>query len=240
MRLILPLFSIAAALTAQTQAPKLSVPGNVLVDGAADLPSVTVVLESVPPARQLRADLSKEGTLSWTGVAPGAYRVIVGALNPPMYVKAIRYGPDDVAEGIVNLASDEDTLTLLLGTDSGQLRGTVQTGNGGPAGHRPVTIAPPENLSNRRDLLKTVLTDSTGGFQASGLAPGDYTVYAWDDPDVPMAEDSDFRRQFAAQASAVTIASGAPATVALKAVPAEEIRKGKEKFRLPADVATHP
>jgi hypothetical protein len=209
------------------QAPKFTVPGDALVDGPGELPSLTISLDSTPPGIHAQGELSRDGTFALDGVSAGAYRVSVRGLTPPMYLRAMRYGADDVAEGIVNATADGDTLTLVLGTDSGRLSGTVQTSSGEPASNIPVTIAPPDELANRLDLLKSVRTDTAGHFQAAGLAPGEYKVYAWGDPDVPMAESAEFREEFANRATAVTIDPVGAATVQVKAIPAEEIRKAK-------------
>jgi hypothetical protein len=210
---------------------KFPVPGDVLFDGpAGDLASITVGLESMPPGMGSQAAQSREGTFSLPGVAPGAYRVSVYELTPPVYLKAMRYGADDVSDGIINVTADTDMLTIVLGTDSGQLSGAVQTENGDPASDRQVTVAPPDGLASRLGLFRTTRTDSTGHFQTMGLAPGEYTVYAWDDSDVPMAEDAGFRQQFSSRATAVTIVPGGAAAVQVKVVPAEEIRKVKERF----------
>jgi hypothetical protein len=215
-----------------TSVPTFAVPGNVLFDGlSGDPPAIQASLYApsplVPAGGMARV---VGGQFTITGASPGDYQATLYSLPTAMYLKAMRYGADDVSDGIVPVKADGSTLTLVVGTDAGQLSGTVQTANNDPAIDRPVNIVPPDALANRQDLFRSVRTDSTGRFQATGLAPGDYTVYAWDDADVPMATDAEFRKQFASLATPVTISPSGAVTVTLKAIPAEEIRKVKERL----------
>ncbi len=88
-----------------------------------------------------------------------------------------------------------------------------------------VGVAPPDSLVNRVDLYKWAPVDPAGHFRITGLAPGEYTVYAWDDPAAFLQEMAEFREAFSSRAVTVIIAAGASTTVQLKAIPADEIRK---------------
>jgi len=213
--------------------PAFPIPGVVEFDGlAGDPPPLMVGLEatdSMPGTNPLSAQ-PKDGRFTLTGATPGTYCVKLYRLAPAMYLKSMRYGTEDVSQGLIHLRAGGAALTLVVGTDAGQLSGTVRAANNDPAISLPVTIAPPDHLSNRRDLFRTARTDSAGQFQVTGLAPGEYKIYAWDDPDVPMAEETDFRSAFSTYATLVTIDAKAQATVQVKAIPADEIQRVKERF----------
>ena len=176
--------------------PAFSIPGTVKLDAPSSEPlkiwvnlEADFVLRTGPFMVQAQP---KDGVFTLTGVLPGTYHVTAFQLPPTMYLKSIQYGPDDVSGGLVHIGAEGPALTLVLGTDAGQLSGTVLTASNLPAARVPVTIVPPDRWLNRRDLFKTVRTDSSGQFQVIGLAPGEYKIYAWGDPDVPMATGTRF------------------------------------------------
>ncbi|MDR3701166.1 MAG: hypothetical protein P4L56_16080 [Candidatus Sulfopaludibacter sp.] len=86
-----------------------------------------------------------------------------------------------------------------------------------------VTLAPKGGLAARTDLIRTAATADDGSFQMTGLAPGDYDVFAWESLDQNVARAPDFLKLFAARASTVSVQSAGAASVQLKGVPAEDM-----------------
>jgi hypothetical protein len=216
-------------------APTFSIAGVMQVDGqAGPPPAIRPYLVPVGNNLNLGTTAGENGAFTLQGAAPGAYRFGASAsgsgLDPGIYVKSVHYGEQDVTEGLVAVVAADAALTVILGADGGQLTGVAQADDGQPAANVPVTIAPADRFANREDLLKTARTDSTGSFSVAGLAPGEYKVYAWGDPDVPMAEDAVFRSEFSGRAAEVTIGANGQASVQVKLISADEIRKVKEKY----------
>src|SRR5262249_32766975 len=97
------------------------------------------------------------------------------------------------------------TLDLVLGADGGTVTGTVVDVHGQPAANVSVTLIPDENHRNRDDLYKRVTTDPSGRFSIQAIAPGTYTVFAWEDVDPANIYDLDFIRRFASQGHLISM-----------------------------------
>lgn len=215
--------------------PAFSVPGTVRVDGAPiDLSENVVNANPVSRASGSRnSALIEDGKFTLLGTVPGVYHVSPNAnrLLPNLYLKSMVYGNRDVSDGVVDLQPGGGVLTLVFGDNAGQLAGTVQDENGEPAAGVEVSVMPADvRLAGRGDLSRWARTDASGHFQEGSLAPGDYQIWAWGDSDVPMALSAEFRKEFAGRAASVTLAAGTKATVQVKLIPAEEIRKVKGRY----------
>ena len=75
--------------------------------------------------------------------------------------------------------------------------------------HRSQLVAGPEAGNRRRsDLYRRTSTDAQGRFTVTGLAPGDYTFYAWDDVERGAWESPEFMRAFAGRGRFVRLREG--------------------------------
>ncbi len=120
-------------------------------------------------------------------------------------------------------------LTVILGSDGGQVNGTVQRGDASTGSNIVVTVVPADHLAKHADLFKLEMAGPNGQFHADGLAPGNYSVYAWEEGEPVIFDSAELRRQFSDRAVSVTVNAGASTTVQLKAIPGEEIRKARAK-----------
>lgn len=189
-----------------------------------------VILEPLYTRARLPVTGGSEGTkLTIQNVTPGDYRVMLGGPRNN-YLQSVRYGEEDASDGIIHVRAAGTPLALVVGADPGHLTGTVHRESGEPAGGVTVTIAPSGRSANRFDLLHTVQTNQAGVFVDDAVAPGDYKVFAWGDPDVPMAADRDFRTIFESQAADVTITKDASSQIDTKLIPVDAIRQAKEKW----------
>ena len=205
--------------------------GVIQVDGqSTQQPNVTVSLQRTT-GYQGATTPARDGKFTMNNLMPETYEVMVRGLPQGWYLKSMQYGTQDVSDGLLSLRNDGGTLTLVLGTDGGQLNGTIQTDSGDPGVNARVIVAPADRFANRRDLLKMAAADATGHFQTADLAPGDYKVYAWDDPDVPMWLSADFRKELSSRAVTVTVGPGSPSTVQVTTVPPDDVTKAKAKFQ---------
>jgi hypothetical protein len=52
------------------------------------------------------------------------------------------------------------------------------------------------------------MSQASGHFRLQNLAPADYTIYAWDDPNAVEYADQDWMRRYAGGGIAVTVTAG--------------------------------
>jgi len=171
---------------------------------------------------------SEDGAFSWI-VFPGDYRVgVLPLLNsqrddrtrfgagPPLtdawqnaFVKSIRWGRSDVlADGLHAWGGTQDILEVVVSLASAEVEGTVRDIAGQSAASVVVVAVPDGGNRGRADLYRHVPTDGAGHFILRGLAPGDYTFYAWDDVERGSWENVEFLRAFEGRGQFVRLREG--------------------------------
>jgi hypothetical protein len=211
------------------------VSGRVSVEGQAPAQmNAQVLLNSERSSRNrgLQAEVAQDGAFRLRNVVPDAYRVEALPGAPGLYVKSIRFGDQDVSDGIVNLSQPSGgPLNILFGTDVGKVQGSVETASGETVPNAPVILAPSGQRENRPDLVKQSGTDQYGHFTFQDLAPGDYQVFAWgDEVDFGLVQNADFRKFLASQAVSVSVGPSGSESVQLKLISAEDIEQAKSKL----------
>jgi hypothetical protein len=136
------------------------------------------------------------------------------------YVKAIRYGGVDLAEGRLHLAAGPPpgVLEIVVAGGSGQLDGHVLDVQRKPAANVTVVLVPVAR--GRLDLYKVTTSDSTGRFHVANIPPHDYTAFAWEDVETGSWLDPQMLRFDEGLGAPVRIAEGASVTTELTMIPA--------------------
>lgn len=218
--------------------PGIPLPGKVIVEGQSDTdgnspaaglfigmrPDPLITQQAPSPSTRI----SNDGTFVLPGVIAGNYRMYVPPLlnptNPQLlsglpplranlantYVKSIRVAGSDVLDGGVHLTPTEGmSMEIVIGAHAGVIEGTVRRG-ADPASEITVGMLP--NAVNARgfrtDMHRTTLTDASGKFRMSGLPPGDYKIFAWEDADKDAIMDLDFVRGYEDKGTRIAIGEG--------------------------------
>ena len=173
-----------------------------------------------------------EGAFVIKGVAQQVYQLQISRVPPGKYVKSIRLGDQENNSGEIDLTERSSaSLSIVLGADGGEVDGTVQNASGQPAAATQVTLAPAEEFAARSDLLKNAVTDASGNFQITDVAPGEYKVFAWEsDPD-GSTQSAEFRKPFEGKGVAVMVGPKEKASVQVNVITAGEMEK--ERSNLP-------
>jgi hypothetical protein len=171
---------------------------------------------------------SQDGTFSWI-VYPGDYRVAVIPLvnsqrddgtrpvgGPPVsdvwqnaYVKSIRWGRSDVlVDGLHLWGGAQGTLEVVVNLAGAEVEGNVRDIARQPAAGVVVVAVPDGGSRGRADLYRRITTDASGHFVLRGLAPGDYSFYAWDDLERGAWENVEFLRAFEGRGQFVRLREG--------------------------------
>ena len=88
-----------------------------------------------------------------------------------------------------------------------------------PVTNATVVIVPDAAHLQRMDLYKNVSTDESGRFQLKGIAPGEYSVFAWEDIDVDLWRDFEFIRRNEAAGRPLHIVERGHENIELVAIP---------------------
>ena len=161
----------------------------------------------------------EDDTFVLTSVAPGRFRVNVYSLPEGSYVKAIRFGDQNVLEGGLTIppGGGSTPLEITLGVNAATLAGSVEN-DGKPVPSVTVTLIPDPPAPDRRDLYKQSNTDQNGHFTVSSIAPGKYRVYAWNDLEQGNQFDPDFLKNYETKGTKLDIAESAAPQVTLNPI----------------------
>jgi hypothetical protein len=112
---------------------------------------------------------------------------------PNTYIKSIRLGAKDLLTNTLHIERDiEGQVQILIGTDGGVLEGKAFNDQQAPALNATIVLVPELPLLRRWDLYRNVATDLNGRFKLSGIAPGDYKVFAWEEVEENRWTDPQF------------------------------------------------
>jgi hypothetical protein len=190
-----------------------------VVDATApiDLPNVSVMLRpdtqfAGPPRGKLT-----NGVITIGNVHPMHYNVSVTGVPDTCFVQSIRYGGQEVPDGGAEIAPG-GSLDITLSATAGSIGGAVVDKDGKTVARATVALVP---KGGPPTAIKGNTTDENGAFSFSGLKPGDYLVFGWEDIPPGAYADPDFLKQYEGRAQTVALDRSGKQAVQLKVIPAE-------------------
>lgn len=154
-------------------------------------------------------------------VAVGRYRFLLTGLREDLYLATATIGDRDLLNsGVVVTGSPSGSAELTIRTGS-RLDGIVHsTPKDEPVPDSVVALIPDQNRRGNLLLFKSMVTDQEGRFSIRGIAPGDYTLLAWEDADPGATLNEDFLRAFETRGVRISINRAVPATATVRVIPA--------------------
>jgi protocatechuate 3,4-dioxygenase beta subunit len=184
------------------------------------------------------APVDRLGNFEWRDVTSGNYIVqVYGGDGQGSFLKSVKVGGRNIETGFA--ATGPATLDLLVSTKGGTVEGAVvlrekekdadtdhvnndHVNNDHPVANATVVAVPEEKYRKLPDRFGIGSTDQRGRFTIRGMAPGSYTLYAWQDLEDGVYRDPDFLKSQEANGTAVKVEEGSHQTVELKLSPAGE------------------
>ncbi len=133
-------------------------------------------------------------------MVPGSYRLDAFPLSP-FYVKSATLAGQDILNNEVPISQAAGPIEIQLRDDGGSIEGDAVDANGQPAAAGIMLLRGAIRAAN-------LTTQPNGHFKLQNVAPGDYTIFAWDNPDEVAYADPDWMRRNGAAGMAVTVAAG--------------------------------
>jgi hypothetical protein len=209
--------------------PMAEVNGRIVVEDNADTKGAVfnVSLEAKTPGpfggtgTQPAKD---DGTFAIRNVAPDTYTVNVFGFRDNFYLKAVRFGDNDVIDSGVDFTqgATASEFTVTLSAAGGQVDGTVQNDKSEPAPGAMVVLIPAAEKRGINRLYKNTSTDQSGKFSIKGIAPGEYKLFAWDQVEFGSYQDPDFLKPYESKGESVSIKENSHESKDLKVITAEE------------------
>jgi hypothetical protein len=166
------------------------------------------------------APVDRLGNFEWKIVNPANYIVqVYGGDGQGFFLKSAKLGERNIETGFA--ASGPATLDLLVSYKGGTVEGAVvgkekEVDNDHPVAGATVVAVPEEKYRKLSDRFGIGSTDQHGRFTIRGVAPGSYTLYAWQDLEEGVYRDPDFLKSQEANGKAVKVEEGSHQQVELK------------------------
>ena len=144
-------------------------------------------------------------------LSPGKYLIVpVPARAPGFYPAAVLLGAQDVMGQEVELTSAAAAIQVVYKPNPGTVRGTVDEGEGSTVLLWPLGTPVPT-------IVPTVRARTGGAFEFSNVAPGNYSVIAFDD--VPLEEaPSTFASTIVVRGTRVSVQEGSVESVQIAVI----------------------
>jgi hypothetical protein len=209
-----------------------SVKGMLTIDGAppANMPTLSIGLRTSDGNQERNAQVTVGTPFELDYVFPGKHTISVPSLGS-IYIKAMLYGSLDVSSGVIPDAEPGGSLTITVGTDPGEIDGTVQAGSVESGTPVLVMAIPDDAHAQRNDLMRITGSSAEGTFTLQGLAPGDYKVFALATQDYEDYQNRELLKLLEGNAAAVTVHASGHEHALPMPIPASEIERAKGKLQ---------
>jgi hypothetical protein len=174
------------------------------------------------------ARIQKDGTFTLNNISEGEYFVQVWQLPEDCYLKSIRMGGDELADGrlVVGNGQAGGNLEVVISAAGGRVEGIVADEDSAAVSGALVVLVPEPSRRAQTRNFKTATTDQYGQFSLRGIAPGEYQIFAWDHVESGAYQDDDFLRPYEEHAVAVRVEEGSQRTFQLRLIKTQEFVGG--------------
>ena len=164
-----------------------------------------------PPAR-----LQSDGTFQIEGVSRGKYYINVTGLPAGSYLKQVTAGGADVLDSGLDL-SQADTapaIEILVSRKAATIEGEVRHEDK-PWPGASITLAPEPLQLEQLRRQRTATSGADGRFTLTGIAPGEYRLYAWEESVSLASVEPEDLKPYEADSVKVRVGEGAREQVEL-------------------------
>ena len=182
--------------------PSFSVNGKMTFDGTLpggdtpDLKGVIINLAADGSAGvQIRPNTS--GAFSISYVSRTNYRIALVLIPANTYIKSARLGSKDVIDGTLPFETPpQDLLEIILRPTSASFSAIAVDEKQQPLPGVTVVLVPDSPRRGRRDLYRTAVTDASGRINLTGITPGEYKAFAWENIQANSWQDPEVLRPY--------------------------------------------
>ena len=164
------------------------------------------------------AEIQSDGSFELKNVTVDSYWVNVSGSAPDAYLKSAHYGSSDALGNFRINPSSGATLELVASARGALIQGVVMNADPVPVSAVWVTLIPEDSKRDQKRLFNSVRSRANGKFEFRGVAPGDYTLFSWDNIEEHEWDDPEFLKPFKSKGLSVRVAEGENKTVDLTVI----------------------
>jgi hypothetical protein len=142
-------------------------------------------------------------SFTFTDMVPGDFRLETTA-PAPFYVKSANLAGQDILNNEIPISQAAGPIEVTLADDGGSIDADVVDSAGNPVAARVASVM----LLRGRIRVSVFTAQSNGHIRLQNVAPGDYTIYAWDDPNAVQYAEPDWMRRYGAGGVPVSVTAG--------------------------------
>ena len=210
-----------------TLKPGMEISGIVSSEGQTkvDLTQVNISLqpkEFAPMMGGSSVRVKDDGTFVIRNVFPDTYRVAAFAGGQSFYVKSVLAGQQEAPKGEITIVDGAPpSLTVVVSSAAAQVSGSVFNDKKEPALGSTAVLIPSADRRDQQQYYKTATVDQNGTFNFTGIAPGDYTLLAWQNVDAGAWQDPEFFARFETKGKTLHVKENDVVTAELEALNAD-------------------
>ena len=214
-----------------TVSPGVTVRGEVAVTGPAAnfrMEGVRIQLQalgSLPPqvaASVGAVPVDASGKFQITNLAEGRYRINLAGLPAGAYVAAIQQGGTNVFNDgfFVDTQESQAPIRVEINTAGETVEGNVRISALKEAPNAMVVLVPAPDRRNNPAFYKTATTDDKGHFVIRGVAPGAYTMFAWESVLSGAYQNAEFLDRYQSRGRSLNVQGGTRSEIQLDLIQA--------------------
>jgi hypothetical protein len=170
--------------------------------------------------------VNADGTFKMAKVPPDKYYLYLYRFPEGTYVRSVRMGNQEVLEKGLDLSQGVSgaAIEVILSTKAATVEGLVREDDE-PAPGSWVMLIPDPTRPEQRYLSKSATADQNGRFSIKGVAPGDYKLYAWQEPQYEVVREPEAVKPFEHKAVKITVRENSREQAELTVLKPEDARR---------------
>jgi protocatechuate 3,4-dioxygenase beta subunit len=149
------------------------------------------------------------GEFIFPNVPEGRYYITAAPVPVNSYIADVQLGGRSVFDSGFELGGQSGDLEVRISSKGAKIQGLALDAAQNPVATARVVLVPEESRRQNQALYKTAVSDAKGNFTLSGIAPGQYKLYAWESLPGTAYMNPEFMAKYDAQGQVVKVLEGA-------------------------------